>query len=442
MTAMQMYLRPDQFDEAQDYEKAAFGQLEIKAAGQLLTALIRTEDGVPRYDLGPYVSGYHLAEWLAWNWWRLRWEPPHQDRKPSFNWEMTHRMTAIGEGYRWPNITISSDGFHCMLTAERTDQTDTPFLFYLGAHDDRPVAVPAADFEAAVDEFIKRVLQLMSDADVFGTNLQKLWNDLSEERSDPELTRFRRIEALLGFDPDEADERLIYTRLEEAQLLGATALEELATGAGDNMLSAKQITDTTASVGFDMKSSDALRLDHPIGIPWGQTAAWRVGVTAAYAVRQQAGLADRPIPDSRLADLAGISPDVITSDQCTNSLSWVFHHTPECSRVALRGRRQTGRRFDIARLIGDQIFSEGSHKVTEPLAPATRSHSYRQKAQRAFAAELLSPWERVRDMLDDDYSPENQEQVAEHFAVSPLTINTLVANNECSGTRSALERQT
>ena len=65
MTAMQMCLRADRFDEAQDYERAAFGRLEIKAAGQLLTTLIRTEDGVPKYDLGPYVSGYHLAEWLG-----------------------------------------------------------------------------------------------------------------------------------------------------------------------------------------------------------------------------------------------------------------------------------------------------------------------------------------------------------------------------------------
>ena len=441
MTAMQMCLRADRFDEAQDYEKAAFGRLEIKAAGQLLTKLIRTEDGVPKYDLGPYVSGYHLAEWLVWNWWRLRWEPRRPDRKPSFNWDMTHRMTAVGEGYRWPNITISSDGFHCILTAERTDETDTPFLFYIGAHDDRPVTVPAADFEAAVDQFVATVLQLMSDASVFGTNLQKLWNDLSEERSDPELARFRRIEALLGFDPDEVDESRIYNRLEDARLLGANALEELATSAGDNMLSAQQITDATASVGFDMNTTDVWRLDHPLGVQWGHTAAWRIGVAAAHAVRQQAGLADRPITDSRLADLAGISPNVIASDQCTNSLSWVFHHAPEFSRVVLRPRRQTSRRFDVARLIGDQLFSEGTLNSAERLLPATRSYSYRQKAQRTFAAELLSPWETVRDMLGDDYSPENQEQVAEYFTVSPLTINTLVANNEGSSTLSTLERQ-
>ena len=441
MTTMQMSLRADRFDEAQDYERTAFGQLEIKAAGQLLTTLIRTEDGVSKYDLGPYVSGYHLAEWLAWNWWRLRWEPRHPNRKPPFDWDMTHRMTAVGQGYRWPNITISSDGFHSILTAERTDETDTPFLFYLGAHDDRPITVPATDFEVAVDQFIDTVLQLMSDANVSGTNLQTLWNDLSKERSDTELARFRRIEALLGFDPDEVDEHLIYSRLEDAQLLGDSALEELATGAGNSMLSAQQITDATVSAGFDMNSTDALRLDHPLGIRWGQIAAWHIGVAAANAVRQQAGLANGPITDRRLAELAGISSNVIASEQCTNSLSWVFHHAKGSPRVALRSRRQTSRRFDVARLVGDQLFSEGIFNSTERLSPATRSYSYRQKAQRTFAAELLSPWETVRDMLNDDYSPENQEQVAEYFTVSPFTINTLVANNEGSSIESTLERQ-
>ena len=98
-----------------------------------------------------------------------------------------------------------------------------------------------------------------------------------------------------------------------------------------------------------------------------------------------------------------------------------------------RSPRHTSRRFDLARLIGDRLFSESDLTIGEPLTPATRSYSYRQKAQRAFAAELLSPWETVKAMLNNDYSQENQEQIADHFAVSQMTINTLVANHEGIG---------
>ena len=430
MTAMQIVLTPERFDEGPALERVAFGKLEITAAGQLLTAAIRVDNDGRHYDSGPYISGYHLAEWLAWNWWRLRWEPRVPYRKPSIDWDMAHCLPAAGEGYRWPAITIWSDGLRCSLTSAASDRSDTPFFYYLGALEGRPLTVPAMDFETAVDQFVAVVLQRLRDENFADTNLQTTWHDLCLERGDPEIGRFRRIEALMGFDPDEVAEERITELLKDGQALGENALDELATGAAGNMLSAGQITDATASVGFDMNTGDALRLDCPLETQWGRTAAWGIGVAAANAVREQAGLSDRPVTDSRLSELAGVSGKVLKSDQCTDSLSWVFHPTQNTPRIALRQWRKTGRRFDVARLIGDRLFSESTFTSVEPLSPATRSYSYRQQAQRAFAAELLSPWVIVRDMLNNDYSEENQEQVAEHFTVSPLTINTHLMNHE------------
>ena len=63
------------------------------------------------------------------------------------------------------------------------------------------------------------------------------------------------------------------------------------------------------------------------------------------------------------------------------------------------------------------------------LFPATRSYTYRQKMQRSFAAELLSPFEAVDEMLGGDYSIENQQDVAEYFQVSEITIRTLLVNH-------------
>ncbi len=49
--------------------------------------------------------------------------------------------------------------------------------------------------------------------------------------------------------------------------------------------------------------------------------------------------------------------------------------------------------------------------------------------QRAFAAELLSPFNTVDAMLDGDYSAEAQSDIAAHFGVSDLTIRTLLVNH-------------
>jgi Zn-dependent peptidase ImmA (M78 family) len=64
------------------------------------------------------------------------------------------------------------------------------------------------------------------------------------------------------------------------------------------------------------------------------------------------------------------------------------------------------------------------------LFPATRAYTYRQKVQRSFAAELLSPFDSVMHMLQGDYSLESQLDVAEHFQVSELTIRTQLVNHK------------
>jgi Zn-dependent peptidase ImmA (M78 family) len=94
------------------------------------------------------------------------------------------------------------------------------------------------------------------------------------------------------------------------------------------------------------------------------------------------------------------------------------------AKVVLRSKWETGRRFDLARLLGDRIVGDKSQR----LFPATPTTTYRQKFQRAFAAELLCPYEALEDQLADDYSDEKQEDAANQFRVSPLTIRTILVN--------------
>ena len=67
-----------------------------------------------------------------------------------------------------------------------------------------------------------------------------------------------------------------------------------------------------------------------------------------------------------------------------------------------------------------------------------RSYSYRQKRQRAFAAEILCPFEHASELLDADYSEESQERVAAEYQVSTLLVRTQLVNNGLLG-RQALD---
>ena len=302
-------LDPETLDEGSAEERAGFGTIKVVADGHCLSEGF--DEHAKSYREGPLASGYHLAEWLIWNWWRLRWEPP------------------------------------------------------------RP--------------------------------------------------------------PDEADAKEIESRLADAADLGEDALEEIAAGTEPHaqgsidMLSAERIEEIAKRQGFDAKPADAVRLDSRANnIPvWGEVAAWSVGKAAASTVRRQERLGTEPIDNTRLAELAGTTARAISEHTMrSDELTFALDRNGDGTLIAFRSKWETGRRFELARLIGDRLFG-GSRR----LFPATQAYSYRQKAQRTFAAELLSPFEVVNEMLGDDDSDENQADIAQHYQVSPMMIRTLLVNN-------------
>lgn len=216
MAALEINLTPESLDDAPDYEKAAYGLLVIKSGDQILTGCVSNDSEGQQYHDGPYVSGYHLAEWFVWNWWRLSWEPGPENglESATLDWRMAHSMAAVGEGYIWPKITFSSDGLKCAITSESSTENDGSRLYYTGAP---AITVLSDEFENAIDRFVNVVLRLLQNAGVSDSNLQILWNDLTMERKDPEIARFRRFEAMLGLEPDEVDEESIENWLKDAR---------------------------------------------------------------------------------------------------------------------------------------------------------------------------------------------------------------------------------
>ena len=143
-------------------------------------------------------------------------------------------------------------------------------------------------------------------------------------------------------------------------------------------------------------------------------------------MREQERLGAEPIDDIGLAAMAGTELATVREGRNNDlDLSFSLDSAKGGSRIVLRSKWLTGRRFELARLVGDRLMApEGA------LHPATRAYTYRQKAQRSFAAELLCPFETVEAMMDGDYSGERRQEVAEHFDVSEIAIATLLTNHE------------
>jgi hypothetical protein len=63
---LEMTLAPERLEEGSAEERACFGLFTIRSGVTDLTAGI--DSFVAAYRAGPLVSGYHAAQWFAWNW--------------------------------------------------------------------------------------------------------------------------------------------------------------------------------------------------------------------------------------------------------------------------------------------------------------------------------------------------------------------------------------
>jgi AraC-like DNA-binding protein len=335
-------------------------------------------------------------------------------------------MTSIGGGYVWPNLAIISDGERVVLLARPTKPHPAEPLRYLS---NLAAVVRATEFEGAIDLLLTRVLEQLRAEDIPTTNLDQIWSDVLAERTDPELAAHRRIEAMLGFDPDEADSAVVERLLADATRLGQGAVAEVAAHQPiqDPVPTADDISRVAAENGIDSKPGDAVTLSAAIDFPpRDEVPAWRRGAEAAHAVRAQEALGAAPISNARLCALAGLSPKALADRSATDfPFSFGLDESPSAGRVVLRSKWETGRRFDLARLIGDRVAGTSDDR----LLPATRAHTYRQKLQRSFAAELLCPFSSLEDMLRGEYSSEALHDAAEHFNISELAVRTLLVNH-------------
>ena len=410
-------------------EKVSFGKLSIVANDKRMTEGVALDSN--ELLSGPYVSGYHIAEWLVRNWWRLSYEPSHTEDidNTSMSWDYAHWMSTIGEGYVWPNIQLSSDGFRVVVESFPSEDPFAKAFRYVGAAKTEIISVQR--FHQAVKTLVEAVLHLLDQSSEENSELHQHWSNLNQEIADPAVSFKRRIEALLGCDPEDANPDELKKCIESVAKLGGNAVAELeahASATGSQVLVASDIENTASKVGFDGRVQDLIRPSLDSSIPqWGTCEAWRVGVAYARAVRRSADLNIHAVHNSMLAQMAGTTLNVIKETTRTfDGFSFAIDDASGLTKIAMRSKSETGRRFDLSRLIADRLFM---NDISEPLLAATQSSTYRQKAQRAFAAELLAPIDEVEDFLKDDKSEDRCNEAAQHFNVSPLTISSIHENS-------------
>lgn len=407
-------------------ERESFAQIVISAEDQVATEL---EDLFARtIRRGPRASAYCLAQWFAENWWRLRWEPESK----STSWRLSHVVAAAGGGFAWPDLRFVSDGVHVLVEARKTLERNSAPVRYIG---DIDIQITAASFEAGIDEFVDRVLARLSSTAASETELAALWKQLQIERRDPVQARLRQLEALLGFDPDEAPEGLIASLEAAIPDAGLEAVDEIAAAAkGKASEALRDILKRTRESDIEICVQSASTIQDAIsGLYTFDELPWQRAARVAKLVRDVWGVGTGPIKNKTLSDLLHVPRkllDFTPSNGLAMGAGLRSDRVADALNIVLRSRVPTGRRFDIMRLVGDYIVAGDRDR----LLPATAAKTDRQKFQRAFAQEFLLPFDELSDVFgsatpsDADILDDDIEDVATHYEVSPLMVRTVLVN--------------
>lgn len=414
-----------------DWMAATLGEPEVAATAAFLSMSVDNVSLTRNQDIwaktvrdNVFLSAYPLAMWFASSWWRLNHEPlPTQ--QPGHDWRMAHELGAANHGYVWPRVVFIPDGesIHVWAGSSFTAEQSVQYLQGL----DAPRVVALNSFQQSANRFIQSVLARLDARELGGTNLAHLWSILQEDLADPEVVRRRKLEAELGFDPEECLEAVLDAALRWEEQVGSAALSELApavssSGNSPDLTALGQLANADGIVGAPSISSDYI--DH-----LEQGAPWERAVHDARALRRKIGNASDPMPSSYIHQLLGLSSITLSNWSPPTARSPVAVAIPTNGhhlKFVPRRRNAVGQRFELARFLGEYL--RPSIEVGRWLASTDLSTS-RQKYQRAFAAELLCPLDALSSFLDGDFSSYAIEEAAANFEVSEQVVTNLLLNN-------------
>lgn len=290
-------------------------------------------------------------------------------------------MAALGGGFAWPPLEVTSDGEFVQLSVTVERARDAAAVRYLN---DVTAEVPARDFETAVSSFLDTIEGRLGDATEAARELRELRSELTSERTDPELSRRCRWEARAGFEAGDSPEGWFEALDQLASDAGETSMEDMLS-IGRDPMTVRAAVDALKAAPTTVRLGGIPRVAPPAD----DERPWARGVAAAKIVRDSLGLTSGPLDNATLSDLLSCQIPVEKDVSTTNILGAYRPNDPSSrAHVVVGSARPTTQRFYFARLLG----MAGLLGPDEQVIPITAASTAPQKLNRAFAQELLCPW--------------------------------------------------
>jgi IrrE N-terminal-like domain len=416
--------------------RATFARLRIFVDDDCVTLVEDRESASSRRSIA--CSLYPLAEWIAYNWWflqannrpasalsafRSRRELPPKVRR---QWQL-HGVRGAGDGFLWPDLFVLPDepGTRLLWRSDRL-VPDSPDRWPIRFLTQGEAVIDPIELQQTLVGFVESVIERLTDCGVGDTRLTEEWTAIKE--ADAEEAAYCRAAARLGLDPySEAakyEGEILRAAREMAPgilsaFLDSVSPEKMAEDLDWIVAAQNEIAQLSGPTDGTL---EALRPEIVHDIErLRRTAPWGPGYTGARAVRRAIGLS--PVDPFDFG--AYVSKAVVPAPDRTLHALGGGRADAAPSVVLGRHQHEDSERFTLARAMW--------HFLRQPQEQflITSAHTARQKAERAFAAELLAPAEGVAKLIGDnpdDIGIDELEMAERHFHVSSLIIQHQIDN--------------
>lgn len=364
-------------------------------------------------------SAYHMAVWLLQNWWRLIYEP----ERDSLDWRMSHCLGAIGQGFLWPDMRFISDGAEMTICSRATDPSASQMVRYLNSIYE---TIALDEFKSKVLAFADAVIERLRETGTGTSLLHDLREDIRDEQADPESYHWRQIEALLGYDPDKASDKIVNEVIAESRKYGNDAINEVIVFSGGDSGATFEWLETKArSISSPFSVPDAVTLRQKIATIDASLLPWERAEEAARIARAQWSLPENPVSNHQLKELFSLKNGILTDSSTKAPMSIAFRNgESDQLQAVLTSPHEANRRFYLLRLVADNFYAPDS----DHLLPATKARTARQKFQRTFAQEFLCPSQELIAFIGNELSDDRLDDAAAYFNVSSLLIKSTLVN--------------
>lgn len=411
---------------------ATWARLTMRVGQDDLTLVEDRETRSTRRSI--YCSLYPLAEWTAFNWWHLQADarpagyrelgrgPSPHDARATTRLLRRHDLRGPGDGFLWPELYVLPEGGTTRLRWFRDTSVSRhrPSRF-LSSGD---AAIDSARVQHVFASLVESVLARLDEQGVSASLLKEEWEAI--QRAAPEEREFCLAAARLGLDPYSDGALIEGDVLRAAESLDEQTLEDFLSAVDPDRMGAGldwiDIARRLVLGSPDRARGELLRLASLRAVPAQEDPRpWSSGWRQAVDVREMLGLSPAeslPVNDLIPGEVSALEDPGIQA---------LGSSAPGTSPVMVLGRRQsrTATRFTAARALWHAVYDRPGFFLV------TSASTGRQKAERAFAAEVLAPAQGIADILGDrlaSATTDDLEQVAEHFDVPALLVQHQVEN--------------